>query len=298
MHRYMEERVNNKKCYNCGKEFRTPADLARHKNRKTPCLIRDVTADDLNNPLRCIFCNKVFSRKDNLRKHYGVCKIKNGGMEILSEKVRVEQEFMASKMAQMQEQIDTMSETIKNLAHGPVTNNYTVNNTDNSTHNTIINFSDAYKPAINKFNLTDDELVSLLMVRDDIARKLIELIYFNENIPENHTVYMPNLRENRLLVYREGNWQHIFGDDIKCMLVSMRNASYVAGCDKINDFCDVIHEKSVKFDRIRASFVGHMKETSIMYNHGKLKCTDKEVMELIKNKRELVAHTLRLIGLI
>ena len=34
------------KCYGCGKDFRTPADLERHKKRKTPCLIIEVKPED------------------------------------------------------------------------------------------------------------------------------------------------------------------------------------------------------------------------------------------------------------
>lgn len=42
------------KCYNCGKTF-SKAHLDRHKGRKTPCLIRDVAPEDINNPNRCVW---------------------------------------------------------------------------------------------------------------------------------------------------------------------------------------------------------------------------------------------------
>jgi Zinc finger, C2H2 type len=84
---------DEKKCYNCGKLFRTPAELVRHKNRKTPCLIRDVSEIDKKNPNRCIYCNKILSKKENLTRHLTKCKIKNGGLQTLHDKVKHEEQL-------------------------------------------------------------------------------------------------------------------------------------------------------------------------------------------------------------
>lgn len=86
-----------KHCYGCGKTFRTPNDLLRHKNRKTPCLIREITEDDKKNPLRCIYCNKISSKKGNLDGHLLKCKIKNGGLNKLHDKVKYEEQIRIIK---------------------------------------------------------------------------------------------------------------------------------------------------------------------------------------------------------
>ena len=78
--------INETKCYSCGKEFTSTRDLLRHKERKTPCLIREIQPEQVNNPNRCIFCNKIFSKKENMTRHLKTCKIKNGGMDILVDK--------------------------------------------------------------------------------------------------------------------------------------------------------------------------------------------------------------------
>ncbi len=73
----MEQPINNKKCYNCGSVFRTPSDLLKHKNRKTPCLIREVAPENIRNPNRCIYCNRVFVQHCSMTRHLSICKIKN-----------------------------------------------------------------------------------------------------------------------------------------------------------------------------------------------------------------------------
>ncbi len=85
------------KCYSCGKSFTYAKDLERHKNRKTPCLIREVAPDQLHNPGRCIYCNKIFATRCNMLKHLSKCKIKNGGMDMLVDKVKHEQEIRILK---------------------------------------------------------------------------------------------------------------------------------------------------------------------------------------------------------
>lgn len=79
------------RCDRCGKVFKITSSLRRHQMRKTPCdLIQ-------GNPLEktpvggCRFCRKTFKSKYNLKNHYNVCKIKNGGMEILFDTIREQQ---------------------------------------------------------------------------------------------------------------------------------------------------------------------------------------------------------------
>jgi hypothetical protein len=94
------------KCYNCGKSFPDNPHLKRHKNRKTPCLIQDVKPENVRNPNKCHYCNKIFQCKQNLLRHFRTCKIKNGGVEILYGKIIHEQ--------QMQEELDDLKKQLTN----------------------------------------------------------------------------------------------------------------------------------------------------------------------------------------
>lgn len=65
--------MDNKTCGDCGKVFRTPANLLVHKNRLTPCVIKELSPEQIINPNRCLYCNKIFSKKENLTRHLKSC---------------------------------------------------------------------------------------------------------------------------------------------------------------------------------------------------------------------------------
>ena len=80
-------------CDLCGKVFRVPAEYQRHKNKKTPCLIVEVAPEQINNPNRCIYCNKTFVQKQTLTRHLNSCKVKNGEVKVPNDNVKYEQEI-------------------------------------------------------------------------------------------------------------------------------------------------------------------------------------------------------------
>ncbi|QYB17482.1 E3 ubiquitin-protein ligase [Pacmanvirus S19] len=65
------------KCEDCGSCFKDNAHLRAHKNRKTPCLIKEIPEEHINNPNLCKFCKRVLSKKDNLTRHLKICKLRN-----------------------------------------------------------------------------------------------------------------------------------------------------------------------------------------------------------------------------
>lgn len=92
-----EEILKKNYCHDCGKQFVDTRSFQRHKDRKTPCIIREVPNGQMDNPNRCIHCNKIFSNKSHLVRHLKSCKIKNGGMNILVDKVHYEHEIKLLK---------------------------------------------------------------------------------------------------------------------------------------------------------------------------------------------------------
>ncbi len=231
------EQNNDKKCYSCGKEFTSVNDLQRHKNRKTPCLIREIPVGQQLNPKRCIFCNKIFSTVGNLAKHATKCKIKNGGMQILDDKVRYEQEIRI-----MKEQLDrdrrkledenrlireenritreenkNLTARIEKIESALMANNAVniTNNTNNTTNNNIViniqtnNYLNPnYDHLTNQNDIENSPFIALFKkapVQAPMA--LFPVVWFNPEFPENYSVYLVNKQTGNVLVYNNDKWE-------------------------------------------------------------------------------------------
>lgn len=237
--------LDPKKCYSCGKTFTKLIDIERHKKRKTPCLIVEVNEVDRNNPKRCIFCNRIFVQKQGLVRHHKTCKIKNGGMEILADNVRFEQEIRVLKELREKDEkekkekddaIKAQNDMIKDLMarvdaiekekqgkqekqgdkHTTIINGDQINNI-----NIVINNFDNPNT---KFLVNQDDLSSSYFV--DIYKKnrvqtplaLIPILWYNPEHPENYSIYLVNKSNGEVLIHVDGKWVVNTRDEIsKCL---------------------------------------------------------------------------------
>lgn len=249
-------------CYNCGKRFKTQAHLNQHKNRKTPCLIREIKPEDIKNPNRCIYCNKIFSKKENLTKHLKTCKIKNGGLQLLHDKVKHEEQMrileeanlqnnkeIKSILSVMKTQMDLfavennlLKEEVRELtarsghradAGGPNTNNGVVVNGNanignaniaNTTNNTFnITVNNYNKPNVE--HLKDVDAFAKLLNRELSATPLalVEQFWFDREHPENISIHLVNKKTGEVLVSVEGKW---ITDNAQNIIPAMRQIVY------------------------------------------------------------------------
>lgn len=249
----MEEIIPNK-CYNCGKVFRDDNDLARHKKRKTPCLIRDITEEDRVNPNRCIYCNKVFAKNFTLTKHLKSCKIKNGGLDKLYDKVKYEETIRIMK-EEHERQMENITALITaavtaavsasceqkfgellakqtpaantNAINNTVNNNIVVNN-NNNTVNIVIN-------SYNKPNI--DHLIKLdtfsKLFLDKVVgtpMELISKIWYDPEHPENTSIHLVNKKSGETLVMQNGAW---ITENIATIIPFMRERVYAITIDMV-----------------------------------------------------------------
>jgi hypothetical protein len=193
---------DDKHCFSCGKTFIRKNDYERHKRRKTPCLIQKIPENDteLN---RCKFCNKAYKHNYTLTRHYKTCVIKNGGMDILVNKVKREEEIeqakiiqnMMSMMKTMEKKLDEQSKTINELLDKNHLSNYTQNNAPHNFNNTTIN--NYLTPNVQNLILDPKTIDNY----SNLSYAVLDHIYFNPCRPENHSFYISNKKEKELMVY-------------------------------------------------------------------------------------------------
>jgi hypothetical protein len=180
------------KCTDCGKQFKWDADLRKHNARKTPCVKINVGKP------QCEYCDKLFVNQGNLNKHLKICKINRKKDDDVKE--------INNTMMKLLEQNKILLEKMQQLEN---------KETQTVVNNTIINnnvfvFATIEQPKIDTLQLTLDDAIT-----NNMYAKMIEKIYFNENIPENHILFIPNKKEKKMEIYK--------GPQIKWQLDDMEN---------------------------------------------------------------------------
>lgn len=276
--------VDNKKCYNCGKVFRTPADLQRHKNRKTPCLIHNITPNQMADPNRCIYCNKILSKKEHLDRHLKTCKIKNGRMDVLVDKVRYEQEIRLLR-EQMEQQRDEIEQLKKQIipGHNQVINNNITNNIQN---NITINYYT--HPDTTTLMITAEDIEGT----DKISKWLLKNIYFNPTLPQNHSIYLNNKKTRELLVYEaeKKNWHHVVGGNVDDILTKISNTIRAQGEEIVN------RKGAPGDDNIILTLAQPIQEKIISFNSGRGNLSKDDAFEVFADRRHIVKTNVRAAG--
>jgi uncharacterized C2H2 Zn-finger protein len=300
---------NHFKCYNCGKKFRDNRDYQRHKNKKTPCLIREVAPEDRANPNRCIYCNKILSKQPHLIRHLKACKVKNGGMEILVDKVRYEQEIRILKeqiekkdtqkderIRQLEEAQLKLVEKIANIEKAIIPNNVTNNNINNiqniqninntQNNNLNININIFTQPSCDNLLITNDEVITY----DKVSKLMLRKLYFNPDLPQNHCMYLVNKKDRSLLLHDLEGWRIVAGNNIEEVIRKLSNTIALKGSDVINAL------GNPGSDALFTSLPKTSQDKIIDFNAMRDMLSKDDAYEIFLNNRDIVYETIKQSG--
>jgi transposase-like protein len=188
-------------CKFCEKIFYTKNKMFEHLN-----ICKDYQESfNTKKEFYCKYCNLGFVHKNSLyrhMKHY--CKKKeseifsdsdnsdNENVEKLLAKVKaaekkIEVETLKKKLAEAEKQIDKL----KMSQHVTYNNNITVI---------------AYNKQPDLNHLKDSDYLKIMNRGFKSVPKLIEAVHFNPNKPENHNVYIPNIKNNYAKTWNGNKW--------------------------------------------------------------------------------------------
>lgn len=211
-------------CSKCGKVFADVTHLDRHVNdRKTPCepIVGEKPPEVKLGENKCQFCGRNYISEGRLRQHLQKCKIANNkkvfdgnafkpGMEVLSEKVesaetlckelvitRQENRELKEEMSEMKEMLRTLlanqahanqSVNINHLTIGTMNNNIIINNFYGNQH----------------VESLDPRMIIETLKLDfhKVFPAITELVHGDETLTENHNIYLPNLKTEKVLVWQ------------------------------------------------------------------------------------------------
>lgn len=209
-------------CERCLKEFDQKSNYDNHINRKFPCKENPhKTSKHHQNSLKienseliCHYCRKEFSRKDNLMRHIDrYCKVKKENdkkMDILMEKlIQIEE-----NNKRLEENDKKNKKDIEKLKEENFNYKNIINNTQNNigTHNNISFKINAYGTE-DISQITDNDYKKIFARGMNSTPAFVEKLHFNKNIPENHNIYISNLRDAYVLMFDGQIWRLKDRDD-------------------------------------------------------------------------------------
>jgi len=307
--------MNCNKCNKCNKNFQSNYLLQRHLKRKNPCISNDTLIiqyntkiDEINNKIlklitesvhsekECKFCNKIFCKKGNLERHINIaCLIKKNleqeieditNKRIILENDNNKEEDIDELYEQInfqQTEIDILKQTIEKLLNRQCSNNFTIqqiinnNNINNINNNLYVNINSFGKEDLS--HITEKDYKKYMSGFFPGFIKFIEKIHFDKNMPENHNIYITNLKSKYTTIYDNENkkWLTKNKDEIIDNLIR-KNYNILDGK------CDEFEEKEINEDvikKFRSFQKNYMDEES-------QKNTKDNVMLLLYNNRDKV----------
>ena len=200
-------------CNICGKFFSTNANYKYHLNRKTPCVIASEVSVKLPVELKfqCNRCDARFKSKHQLIYHLNrkfPCELKNPHPD------EIELQALFEKLKQENEDLKTKNELLQNNPSSTVDNRNSHNSNtlnSNSIKNNMVN-SHNNNVTINVYgkenlsHITDEMYKSCFKVVKRSVEKFFKMKHFSKKMPENHNLYISNMRDAYMMVYKAGRW--------------------------------------------------------------------------------------------
>jgi hypothetical protein len=195
---------NDRRCNICDKSYSSRQSLWNHNTKfhtkpspqepsTLPQTILISPQNTSSSPQNiCMYCKKIYSRKDNLNRHIKTCKSKNILTTNLKEKDNQIQELKIM-VANLLKSCKIHPKTLQKI-------NNQINNTNNGTinnNNIIMKFGNVN---INDV-LSNKQIMNLLHKPFISVEECIKMIHFNEKLPQYNNIYITNLKDDLAYVY-------------------------------------------------------------------------------------------------
>jgi hypothetical protein len=201
---------------------------------------------------KCNYCSKIFTRKDALQRHVSeYCKVKKADetskedifkklLQEYDQKIKLEYDQKIKLLEQENQEMKKEITTLKSSTLATNIDKQQINNIDKQQINNNIN--NIKLIAFGKEDLsyiTDNISKEILKKGFSALPYLIEFAHFNEDKPEYHNIYKPNIKSDKVMAYDGDNWNLHFEEEIMDKLKGW-------GCQYIDEkFKDLVDKKLI-----------------------------------------------------
>ena len=229
----------------------------------------------------CKYCEKHFKFKQSMYKHikYTCKKNKDEDFKELARLMNEKDKQIMekdSRLDKMQKQIDKLANKlqIQNINHGMIQNN----NNHNNVVIQLLNHKDT-----DYSHLTHKDYMACINDCNKCVKTLVEKVHFNKNKPENHNIYLSNIKGKYVMIFKENEWQ----------IRDKREQ-----IDDLYDYNEMVlemwyDEYKEKYPNIIRSFQRYLtnKDGNDILNKVK-----DEILEMLYNKRKMISTETSLCG--
>jgi hypothetical protein len=288
--------MNKYQCYNCNYSNINKAKIIRHLSRKNICksvrdnidlnnckkyILQGLSYSEyiniinnsspntfINNILYCHYCNKQYKYKNALNKHLNKCNSKNNQNNI--------QNSMKTIIESLEQKLIYKNNELENKNNIIEKQSLQINKLSIKNTNIIIN----------SFTNTNLSNISDKIVRTGLKRavycipEIIRLIHFNPDIPENHNIYISNIKNNYILLYDGTKWTTHDRDKIIDILIDKYEHFYQECIEQWNRNGKKYSESIRKFN---------LYLTKIQYDNILSKVKN-EIQIILYNNRIIIPH--------
>ena len=188
-------------------------------------MLNDANNDNINKNLTCMYCDKLFTRNDNLQRHqnsYCKSKANHDELEILKEKMNIiigNYQNLENNYQNLENNFQNLENNYQQLINtnqneGKIINNnankkiINTNNSNNNNNNNInngivnnINIVQFGEEDISKLNLPEALKQYLISTGGNITSNMLKYINLNEKYPENNNICISDMSRELVKIH-------------------------------------------------------------------------------------------------
>ena len=153
---------------------------------------QEKSLDENVNPFECKYCGQQYKHKQSVTKHikYSCTKNKTEDLAELVRLLNLQLETQNKHIETQQKQIDKLMGKLE------------INGSFNTTiHMNLLNYNET-----DTSHLTDEDYRKCIRNASRCVLRLIEKVHFNPNKPENMNLYISNMKDKYMMMYKDNKW--------------------------------------------------------------------------------------------
>jgi hypothetical protein len=227
----------------------------------------------------CKYCAQEYKHKQSLSKHikYSCTKNKDEDVKELVRLMNIQMQIQKKQIDKQTNEIESQKKQIQtqNKQIDKLMGKLEINNSFNTTvqNITLLSYNDT-----DTSHLTDEDYRKCIKRVCFCVMQMIEKVHFNPDKPENMNIYIPNIKNNYMMVYNNGNWE------LKCRKDAL-NRLYDDNEQIIENWLQLNNDPQMKkfFDRylnMKEKELKHIYEEIKLLMHNKKNMIEKEKEKL------------------